>query len=69
MGFIFILSSIPGGEIPSTLSSYDKLIHFFVYLTLGFNLYVFFKTLKFRLDTNSSWISRVFLYRRQWTER
>jgi VanZ family protein len=35
MRFIFILSSIRGRGIPSALSSYDKLIHFFLYLILS----------------------------------
>jgi VanZ family protein len=46
MGFIFILSSIPGREIPSALSSYDKLIHFFLYLILGFIFTYFLSGLK-----------------------
>ncbi|MGE5446504.1 MAG: VanZ family protein [Ignavibacteriales bacterium] len=46
MGFIFILSSIPGREIPSALSSYDKLIHFFLYLILGLIFTYFLSGLK-----------------------
>jgi VanZ family protein len=46
MGFIFILSSIPGREIPSALSSYDKLIHFFLYLVLGLIFTYFLSGLK-----------------------
>lgn len=43
MGFIFILSSIPGREVPSVLSSYDKLIHFSLYLILGL-IFTYFLT-------------------------
>lgn len=43
MGFIFILSSIPGREVPSVLSSYDKLINFSLYLILGL-IFTYFLT-------------------------
>ncbi len=46
MGFIFILSSIPGREIPSGLSSYDKPLHFFLYLILGLTFTYFLSGLK-----------------------
>lgn len=49
MGFIFYLSSIPGSSIPSTLSPFDKLIHFFLYLILGLIFANFLSSLKSNL--------------------
>jgi VanZ family protein len=49
IGFIFYLSSIPGSSIPSTLSPFDKLIHFFLYLILGLIFAYFLSSLKSNL--------------------
>ncbi len=40
---IFCISSIPGNEIPSQVSPYSLIFHFFLYLFYSSTLYYFFR--------------------------
>ena len=60
-GFIFILSSIPGRKIPFALSSYDKLIHFSLYLILGLIFTYFLTRLKSGLAQINVGVAAFFL--------
>ncbi len=42
--FIFILSSIPGKDIPSQASNYSLIFHFILYFFYGFVIYLFFRS-------------------------
>jgi len=41
--FIFILSSVPGSDIPSTVTPYSSLFHFTLYFFYGISAYLFFR--------------------------
>ncbi len=44
--FIFFLSSIPGSDIPSTVSPYSLFFHFILYFFYGISAYLFFNNPK-----------------------
>jgi VanZ family protein len=42
---IFVISSIPGSDIPSSVSPYSSLFHFLLYFFYGIVAYLFFRNI------------------------